>query len=102
MYELIYEPQFKRDYRKLKRMHPELVSDLVITLNQLQARGIVNFSYRPHILNNRGGNYNGNYEYHVSDGKVDILVIYKPHRSNPTIRLIRIGSHNELFHGELK
>ncbi|PEG86049.1 type II toxin-antitoxin system mRNA interferase toxin, RelE/StbE family, partial [Lactobacillus sp. UMNPBX14] len=47
-------------------------------------------------------NYNGSYEYHLSDGKVDVLVIYMPHKTNPSIRLIRVGSHNELFHSTLK
>lgn len=72
------------------------------TLNQLHLNGIVNAKYRPHILNNRGGNYNGSYEYHLSAGKIDVLVIYMPHKTNPSIRLIRVGSHNELFHSTLK
>lgn len=72
------------------------------SLNQLHFNGVVNAEYQPHILNNRGGNYTGCYEYHLSDGKVDVLVIYMPHKTNPTIRLIRVGSHHELFHGTLK
>lgn len=88
MYELKPEPQFKKDYQNLKRSHPELISDLLETLKQLQKNGIVNSEYYPHLLNNRGGNYNGNYEYHLSDGKVDVLVIYMPHKTNPVIRLI--------------
>ena len=36
MYELKPEPQFKKDYQNLKRSHPELISDLLETLNQLQ------------------------------------------------------------------
>ncbi|WP_373842568.1 type II toxin-antitoxin system mRNA interferase toxin, RelE/StbE family [Limosilactobacillus sp.] len=102
MYLLKPEPQFKKDYLKLKHTHPELIPDLMNTLNQLHFNGIVNDSYHPHILNNRGGNYNGNYEYHLSDGKVDILVIYRPHKTNPRIRLVRVGSHDELFHQALK
>lgn len=102
MYKLKAEHQFKKDYQKLKRHHPELINDLMNTLNQLHVNGIVDDEYRPHILNNRGGNYNGSFEYHLSDGKVDILVLYMPHKTNPSIRLIRVGSHNELFHSELK
>ena len=41
-FELIFEPQFTKDYRKLKKEHPELISDL-------------------------RGNYNGNQEYHLSN-----------------------------------
>lgn len=102
MYQLKVEPQFKKDYQRLKYHHPELIDELMNTLNQLHLNGIVNAEYRPHILNNRGGNYNGNYEYHLSDGKVDVLVIYMPHKTNPSIRLIRVGSHDELFHSTLK
>ncbi len=102
MYELKPEPQFKKDYQKLKRTHPELMDDLFETLGQLQVKGFVNPEYHPHILVNRGGNYTGYYEYHLSDGKVDVLVIYMPHKTNPQIRLVRVGSHGELFHSELK
>lgn len=102
MYQLKVESQFKKDYQKIKYHHPELINELMNTLNQLRLNGIVNTEYRPHILNNRGGNYNGSYEYHLSDGKVDVLVIYMPHKTNPSIRLIRVGSHDELFHSMLK
>lgn len=101
-YELKPERQFKKDYQRLKRTHPELIHDLLVTLNQLRQTGIVKAEYHPHVLDNRGGNYNGNYEYHLSDGKVDVLVIYMPHRTNPRIRLIRVGGHGDLFHEELR
>ncbi|WP_318531435.1 hypothetical protein [Ligilactobacillus salivarius] len=31
-----------------------------------------------------------------------MLVIYNPHKTNPAIRMIRIGTHKDLFQGELK
>ena len=102
MYKLKVEPQFKKDYQQLKHRHPELITELLNTLNQLRFNGIVEAKYQPHILSNRGGNYNGSYEYHLSDGKVDVLVIYMPHKTNPSVRLIRVGNHNELFHSTLK
>ena len=42
MYKLKPEPQFKEDYRRLKRTHPELITDLMQALEQLQINGIVN------------------------------------------------------------
>ena len=33
------------------------------------------------------------------DGEVDVLVLYLPHKTNPIIRLVRMGSHKELFQG---
>ena len=101
-FELIFEPQFTKDYRKLKKEHPELISDLRGSFKELSMYGIVNEISKLHTLNNRGGNYNGNQEYHLSNVKVDVLVIYNPHKTNPTIRMIRIGTHKDLFQGELK
>lgn len=102
MYQIIIEPQFKKDYQIFKRTFPELVNDFNVTLHQLEQTGTVEDSYNPHELNNKGGNYNGNLEYHLSDGKVDVIVIYMPHKTNPRIRMVRIGDHNTLFHGSLK
>jgi mRNA interferase YafQ len=33
------------------------------------------------------------------DGEEDVLVLYLPHKTNPIIRLARMGSHKELFQG---
>ena len=35
-------------------------------------------------------------------GKVDVLVLYLPHKTNPIIRFVRMGSHSLLFQGPLK
>lgn len=102
MYILTYDNQFKIDYRNFKRNHPELKKELKNVLEQLQKTGTVSSSYNPHILDNFGGNYNGHMEFHLSDGKVDVLVLYMPHKTNPKIRLVRIGSHKELFQGPTK
>ena len=48
-----------------------------------------------------GGNYNGHIDFHLSDGLVDVVVLYLPHKTNPVIRLVRMGSHQELFQGPL-
>ncbi len=102
MFTIKYEPQFKKDYKKFKHQHPELVKDFRNTLNQLIRNGKVGNGYDLHSLDKRGGNYSGHFDYHLSDGKVDVVVIYKPHKTNPQIRLVRIGSHEELFSGKEK
>lgn len=102
MYRLKFEPQFTNDYKVLKKKHPELMKDLRQALNELRDMGMVTISYNPHVLDNRGGNYNGYFEFHLSDGFIDVLVLYLPHKSNPIIRLVRIGTHLELFQGEVK
>ena len=63
--------------------------------------GAVPDEYGPHELSNPGENYNGHIDFHLSDGVVDVVVLYMPHKSNPIIRLVRMGSHDELFQGPL-
>ena len=102
MYRLKYDAQFSKDYQLFKRQYPELVSELEVALDELASFGLVPNTYKPHILVNEGGNYNGHFDFHLSEGKVDVLVLYLPHKSNLTIRLVRIGPHDELFQGSLK
>jgi len=102
MYAVKYEPQFKKDYKKFKKDHPELIKDFKNTVNQLVNKGKVGDGYDLHPLDKRGGNYSGHFDYHLSDGKVDVVVIYKPHKTNPIIRLVRIGNHGDLFEEPVK
>lgn len=99
-YAIKIEPQFKEDYQRLKQTHPELIDEVLDVIEQLKEEGMIDPAYDPHMLNKRGGNYNGNLEFHLADGKVDVLIIYRPHKTNSVIRLIRVGSHKELFRGK--
>ena len=56
----------------------------------------------PTELTNPGGNHNGHIDSHLSDGLVDVIVLYPPLRTNPIIRLARMGTHGELFQGPLR
>ncbi len=102
MFKLQPEPQFITDYQRVVRVHPTLKPELRSALQELAASGTLPATYRPHRLTNPGGNYNGHMEFHLADGEVDVLVLYMPHHSNPIIRLVRMGSHAELFQGPLK
>lgn len=101
MYELKPERTFLADYRAFKREHPELVRDLRAALDELAAHGRVSEGYRPYVLDNPGGNYNGCIDFHIGEEEVDVVVLYIPHRSNPVIRLVRICGHDKLFRGPL-
>ena len=79
MFEIKVEAQFKADYKRTMRIHPQLKTE----------------------LSNPGGNYNGHIDFHLSDGLVDVVVLYLPHKTNPVIRLVRMGAHQELFQGPL-
>jgi mRNA interferase YafQ len=85
---------FRRDYKRTKAtprhkeieiLLPEIVG-LLAEDRPLQAR------YRDHAL---GGNWKDHRECHL---KPDLLLIYK-RPDKDTLRLVRMGSHSELFAG---
>lgn len=96
-YVLKVESQFQKDFQRFKKEHPELLTEFKVAMRELVLNGAVPDSYHPHVLDNRGGLHNGSLDFHLSDGKVDVVVLYLPHKTNPVIRLIRIGTHDELF-----
>lgn len=98
-YQLKIDPQFKKDYQIFKKQYQELVSEFKVALQELRLNGHVPDAYHPHKLDNRGGLYNDTIDFHLSDGQVDVVVLYMPHKSNPVIRLVRIGTHQDLFQG---
>lgn len=101
MFEIKVEAQFKVDYKRTMRIHPQLKSEFKAAVAELVAHGSLPAEYGAHELSNPGGNYNGRIDFHLSDGLVDVVVLYLPHKTNPVIRLVRMGSHEELFQGPL-
>ena len=100
--EIKFEPAFKSDYKRIAKKHPGIAKEFDEVLISLYEMGEIPKAYTPRFLMNPGGNYSGNMEFHLSDGKVDVIVIYKPHKTNPQVRFIRMGSHEELFRGPLR
>ena len=83
---------FKRDYRKALATprHRDLPALLEQIATQLADEVGLAAKYRDHAL---GGLYSEHRECHL---KPDLLLIYKkPDRD--TLRLVRLGSHSELF-----
>lgn len=39
-------------------------------------------------------------DFHLFDGKVDLLIIYTEINKRKVFRFMRLGSHNELFHSK--
>lgn len=99
MWEIRVDSAFKADYRRVMRLHPQLRSEFAAAVEELSRTGTLSEGYGAHVLGNPGGIYNGYVDFHLSDGRVDVVVLYLPHKSNPIIRLVRMGSHNELFRG---
>lgn len=92
MYQLYITSQFKKDLKKIKSNSKDfiLVSDV---LKQLQLGGYnsIEIKMKPHKLK---GNYTDNWECHI---KPDLLIIWIQIENPKNIRLVRLGSHNELF-----
>lgn len=101
MFEIKVEAQFKADYKRAMRIHPQLKTEFKAAVAELAAHGSLPAEYGAHELSNPGGNYNGHIDFHLSDGLVDVVVLYLSHKTNPVIRLVRMGSHEELFQGPL-
>ncbi len=101
MFEIKVEAQFKADYKRAMQSHPQLKTEFKAAVAELAAHGVLPAEYGAHELSNPGGNYNGHIDFYLSDGLVDVVVFCLPHKTNPVIRLVRMGSHQELFQGPL-
>ena len=89
MIQLKQSTQFKKDLKRVQNQPKKLVA-LETVLGHLRATGTVPKEYNPHPLS---GNYKGYFECHVLN---DFLIIWIDEKKN-IIKLVRIGSHSELF-----
>ena len=90
MYDLEYSCQFKKDLKLLNKRGVNL-NDLRKVLDYLIKEGQVPISYKPHILS---GKYKGVWECHINP---DWLLVYDINNSIKLVRLVRTGSHSDLF-----
>ena len=89
MWVLEYSTQFKKDLKRFKNQKRKIQA-LYNVLNQLRESGRVDSSLKPHMLS---GVYSGCIECHIQN---DFLLIWVD-ADNQIIKLIRLGSHAELF-----
>jgi mRNA interferase YafQ len=84
--------QFKRDYKREARgqYRATLDADLLAAISLLAADQTLPDRFHDHPLS---GEYTSHREYHL---KPDLLLIYKK-PDNRILRLVRIGSHSEVF-----
>lgn len=92
MFYLESTTRFKKDLKKIKKSKKDFkaVVNVLKLLEKDGVRAIPN-KMRPHRLK---GDYNDNWECHI---KPDLLIIWLQIDANRTIKLIRLGSHSELF-----
>lgn len=92
MLKLEFSSQFKRDFKlAVKRgCDPKRLEEVV---ELLQAEKPLPRSYRDHELTN-SRNYKDMRECHIEP---DWLLVYKIYRNTLILKLIRTGSHSDLF-----
>ena len=83
---------FKRDYKRIKATprHKDIETLLPEIVGVLADHAPLQVRHRDHSL---GGNWKDHRECHL---KPDLLLIYKK-IEHTTLRLVRMGSHSELF-----
>ena len=81
--------QFKKDLKRIQN-NPKKREKLKIVLTLLRNTGTVPPEYKPHML---VGQYKGYMECHIEG---DFLLIWID-EDRDIIKLIRLGSHSELF-----
>lgn len=92
MYQLIPTTKFKKDLKKVKKNRNDFESAATV-LKILETNGVdgIPLNMKPHKLL---GDYRDNWECHI---KPDLLIIWIQIESPNVIKLVRIGSHSDLF-----
>lgn len=92
MYRLVVSTQFKKDLKKINKNPKDeaLTRSVLKILQEKGVDGIAN-RMRPHRLS---GIFSSNWECHI---KPDLLIIWIQIQDPQTIKLVRIGSHSDLF-----
>ena len=89
MWQLKQTSQFKKDIKRYLNQ-PDKMKALEIVLSELSNNGVIPQEYNPHHLY---GNWAGFMECHI---KGDFLLIWYD-KETGIIKLVRLGSHSELF-----
>jgi len=92
MYQLRITSQFKKDLKKLKKRKRDFeLTTKVLRILQLKGSQGIPGRMKPHRLS---GNYSDTWECHI---KPDLLILWIQFETPEIIRLVRIGSHSQLF-----
>lgn len=71
-----FDQQFQIDFKRISRRIPQIVTELEYVIEAIEEYGRVPESYNPHMLDRPRGIYSGYAEFHLAEGKMDVLVIY--------------------------
>ena len=89
MKEVVSTTQFRKDFRRYQ-LFPDKLKKLLLVIQLLENEEPIPLHYKPHLLK---GNYKGYMECHIEN---DFLLIWID-ESSSVVKLIRLGSHSELF-----
>ena len=89
MFTLKITSQFKKDLKRIQNK-PDKIIHLKEVLQLLEEEGMLPEKYKPHKL---VGDYSGFMECHIEN---DLLLIWLDPEEN-IIKLVRLGTHSELF-----
>lgn len=97
------EHQFISDATRWSKQFPNIWDEIEAIMDELKETGSIPKEYHPHLLTNPMLNYSGYDEFHLLDNdKICLLVIYKLKANKSYYRFVRLGTHEELFHSNLK
>ncbi|QMU64682.1 MAG: type II toxin-antitoxin system mRNA interferase toxin, RelE/StbE family [Flavobacteriaceae bacterium] len=92
MYQLVATTRFKKDLKKVRKNFGDFnMVRSVLKILQLQGFEGILIQMKPHKLK---GKYKDNWECHI---KPDLLIIWIQVEKPKTIKLVRLGSHSDLF-----
>ena len=97
-YYIRYDRQCKADVNRWKPKVSGLQAELRAAIDYVLEYGEIPDEYNPHELTDPSLPYTGDWDFHLFDGKIDLLVIYTTIHKQRGFRFIRLGSHTELFH----
>ena len=93
-----YDRQFKLDVNNWRKRVDNLQTELRGIIDYILEYGEIPEEYDPHKLVDSSLPYTGNMDFHLLDGKVDLIIIYTEINKRKVFRFMRLGGHNELFH----
>lgn len=89
MLKITYSTQFKKDFKKVRKLPIADLKELFSVILTLENKETLKAKYKDHNLS---GNWIGFRECHI---KTDWLLIYQI--KNDELQLVRLGSHSDLF-----
>lgn len=89
--------EFKADYKRWRKSVAGLSEEIEAIVDYVTEVGEIPTEYNPHELTDPDLPYYGLHDFHLFDGKIDLVVIYNEYRNHRVINFLRLGPHKDLF-----